>query len=391
MKNGKAKCVVHFLPAKSGDCFVLEFDDKNCILIDCGYPITYTKELKPLLQDLAQDGCKISLMIITHLDEDHISGAISFIEENGNANNPQIIQVDEIWHNGVLNAIIDLKIIQQFISNEISESVLKKRMKVYGDLKEQLHGECGYISAKQSKMFETLCLKNSYKLNSRFENICIAQNQKYCINNCEITILSPKHEEIEKLRKRLNWELKIIFKDNCICNNTDELAELLELIALYQGEDAIGKILSEEISAGTIDVLKWLGTSSMAKMNEINCASIVTEIEYKGLKLLFMGDSESELWKGQLKSNYDLIKVSHHGTTKPNLAWLECTTAKKLLISTNGKKHGHPEDDFLARIIMGSFDEIYFNYSIKRKEEILSFQEKYHFKAEFEEKEIPLI
>lgn len=390
MKIGKARCVVHFLPAKSGDCFVLEFDDKSCILIDCGYSITYKEELKPLLQNLAQDGCKISLMIITHFDEDHISGAINFIGENGNADSPQIIQVDEIWFNGILNTI-GPEIIQQYISDKISDNVLKKRMKVYGDLKKQLHGESGYISTKQSKMFETLCMKNSYKLNSQFENTGVVQNQKCCFNNCEINILSPKQEEIDKLCKRLNWELKKIFNDNRICNQSDELAELLELIALYHGDDDTGKIFPEEISAGTADIREWLGTSNMAKMNEINCASIVTEIEYKGLKLLFMGDSESELWKDQLKSNYDLIKGSHHGTAKPNLAWLECTTAQKLLISTNGKKHGHPEDDFLARIIMGRFEEIYFNYSIRRKAEILSMQEKYHFKAEFEKKRIPLI
>ena len=59
-------------------------------------------------------------------------------------------------------------------------------------------------------------------------------------------------------------------------------------------------------------------------------------------------------------------------------------------MSTNGGNHRHPEDDFLARIMMGKFDELYFNYDIHRKPVILAMQEKYHFKAEFRKREIVL-
>lgn len=41
MKN----CNIHFLPAKAGDCFVLEFSNRECIIIDCGFKSTYKKEL----------------------------------------------------------------------------------------------------------------------------------------------------------------------------------------------------------------------------------------------------------------------------------------------------------------------------------------------------------
>ena len=45
MEDNKKTCIVHFLPAKSGDCFVLEFDNKQCILIDCGYSNTYKEDM----------------------------------------------------------------------------------------------------------------------------------------------------------------------------------------------------------------------------------------------------------------------------------------------------------------------------------------------------------
>ena len=96
------KCIIHFLPAKAGDCFLLENERKACILIDCGYRSTYQNELKPLLERLAKDGCRISLMIITHIDEDHLEGAIALLEDNRYSDNPQIIPIDNIWFNGVL-------------------------------------------------------------------------------------------------------------------------------------------------------------------------------------------------------------------------------------------------------------------------------------------------
>ena len=390
METENTKCVVHFLPAKAGDCILLELDNKNCILIDCGYATTYNNELKPLLQKLAKKGCKISLMIITHIDEDHIFGAISFIEDNGNAENPSVIQIDEIWHNGIFNTVMNSEIFRKHEKKEVPEDILNKCRSARSLLKKQFNGESGTISVAQSQMFERVCAKYHYRINSQFANQCVVKGQKYCFDDCEINILSPGNKEIEQFYNALNIELVKEFGKDYIWNKTEEFAELFELIALYKGYDEPGEFTIAQISAQTADIHKWIGTSKLPKMNAINCASIVTDIRYKGLKLLFMGDSESELWKEQLESYYDLIKVSHHGTTKPNLAWMNCTNAKKLLISTNGGKHRHPEDDFLARAIMGDFDELYFNYSILRKSEILLFQEKYNFKAEFEKREIIL-
>ena len=75
--------IIHLLKAESGDCVLLQLANKRCILIDCGYKSTYENELKPLLLRLSSEGYVISLLIITHYDEDHIGGAISFLKDNG--------------------------------------------------------------------------------------------------------------------------------------------------------------------------------------------------------------------------------------------------------------------------------------------------------------------
>jgi len=389
MEETRGKCIVHFLPAKAGDCFVLEFDNKNCVLIDCGYPSTYKEELKPLLQKLSKAGCRISLMIITHMDEDHISGAVSFIDENGDANNPHVIQVDEIWHNGIFNTVMNSEVFLKHEAKNVPENVLRECKTKRGILKKQLQGESGIIAATKSKMFETLCARLHYRVNSRFEGGCVVRGNKCYFGDCEIQILSPGIRELENFRRVLDKELIRIFGRDYLWNRAEEFQELLELIAKYRGMDEPGTFTMQQISAGPGEIEKWVGTSSLARMNETNCASIVVAIQYKGLKLLFMGDSESELWQEQLEPYYDLIKVSHHGSTKPNLAWMKGTTAKGLLISTSGQGR-HPEDDFLARAMMGEFESLYFNYDIQRKSAILAMQGKYHFKAEFKKREIVL-
>lgn len=90
------KCIVHFLPAMAGDCILIELEHPDCILIDCGYKTTYNTELRPLLLRLSAEGYRISLMIISHIDRDHIEGAVHFLRENGDAEIPAIIPVDEI-------------------------------------------------------------------------------------------------------------------------------------------------------------------------------------------------------------------------------------------------------------------------------------------------------
>lgn len=69
------KCIVHFLPAKAGDCILIELDYPSCILIDSGFRDTYEQHLKPLLLQLSSKGYHISLLIVTHIDRDHIEGA----------------------------------------------------------------------------------------------------------------------------------------------------------------------------------------------------------------------------------------------------------------------------------------------------------------------------
>lgn len=40
-----------------------------------------------------------NLLIISHIDQDHINGIKALLKENENSNSPKIIQIDEVWFN----------------------------------------------------------------------------------------------------------------------------------------------------------------------------------------------------------------------------------------------------------------------------------------------------
>ncbi|MDE9439754.1 MBL fold metallo-hydrolase [Staphylococcus xylosus] len=89
---------VKMYPAENGDCFLISFGEekRKHILIDCGYADTYHNYLKEDLLKVKKRGEKINLFIVSHIDEDHILGAIAFIEDN---NNSRFIEVEEVWYN----------------------------------------------------------------------------------------------------------------------------------------------------------------------------------------------------------------------------------------------------------------------------------------------------
>ena len=83
------------LPAFHGDCILIKtFDNNNeefIILIDGGTAQTFRYSLKAELKDFTH----IDLLILTHIDSDHIAGLISLLKSSLIDN----IVINEIWMN----------------------------------------------------------------------------------------------------------------------------------------------------------------------------------------------------------------------------------------------------------------------------------------------------
>src|SRR5262249_16324517 len=88
---------LEMLPARHGDCLWLEWgDDQNRyrLLIDGGTSGTY-QDLCKRFRDLDLAEREFELLIITHIDADHISGVLKLLEEDDTGT-----RFKEIWFNG---------------------------------------------------------------------------------------------------------------------------------------------------------------------------------------------------------------------------------------------------------------------------------------------------
>lgn len=304
---GKAM-IIYSLRAGAGDCFVIDFENGKCILIDGGIPKTYSESLKPLLQQLNSEGKCIENMICTHFDNDHIGGLIKLIQDNGSYSDPQIIPIENVLCNRFDHLYSD--------SNRI-----------HLDTKSP-------ISYSQQISFEVLCLQNGYPLpTDQIVTGQIFEGTGYSIN-----VVAPSLEALEKCKRSIP---------------VTDSAKKPETISAFS----------------YTDISQWADTNVGPRLNAVNCASLAFVVIENDKSVLFCGDADMDTYRCHLNDYYDLIKLSHHGTYHGNECFIgkNAKKAEKYLISTHSTRYPHPELRLLAEIIMQDrHKELLFNYDLTK-------------------------
>ena len=88
---------VEMLPAREGDCLLLTYGTSapfRHVLIDGGRAATY-RDLKKRLELLPADERRFELFIVTHVDRDHIEGALKVMEDDDFP-----VTFRDVWFNG---------------------------------------------------------------------------------------------------------------------------------------------------------------------------------------------------------------------------------------------------------------------------------------------------
>ena len=84
--------------------------------------------------------------------------------------------------------------------------------------------------------------------------------------------------------------------------------------------------------------------------DEDNNGCLVVRMEYAGNSVLFMGDLTDE-YDDKIKSNCDVLKVSHHGSKYATTEeFLMEAAPEYAVISVSNNSFGHPTDEVLARL-----------------------------------------
>jgi beta-lactamase superfamily II metal-dependent hydrolase len=367
---------IEMFPALEGDSFLVSLgtDHKTHILIDGGFESTYYEFLKPRLTDMSNKGEYLTLVIVTHIDADHIEGIVELFKENNSAQNPKVIRIDEVWHNSYKHLQTDKKIDVELDWRE--KSILADII-ASGSIKSKENtNENKNISAEQGSTLAALLHNGKYNWNKEFEERavnCQTKNLVYLHKDISLRLLSPNSEKLDKLAKYWLKELK---KQKYNFRLTDDkiFDDAYEFFLLKQKE-LENLEQSKDVSYGIVNIESLLSKKMTYDTSPANGSSISFILEYKGKKLLFLGGSHSQLIYEEIQKlvdnngynpSFELIKVSHHGShrnTSKDL--LEIIDSSIFLFSTNGGKNNHPNMETVARIVSRRTErerKLVFNY-----------------------------
>lgn len=183
------------MPAQYGDCFWISTNSKFNILVDGGLKTTYNEWIKPLILKKGKRNIIFDLVIVTHIDCDHIGGIIAFLtdcEKSGD------VGVKEIWHNGLFQ-IEGEKFLKPTVQNaEQDEKVLDSIIK-----KGHLSGEPQNIGVSESFALDVLIQEKSIIRNIGNKNSAICdKTEDYIIDELtKIVVLGPDKESVEIMGK----------------------------------------------------------------------------------------------------------------------------------------------------------------------------------------------
>lgn len=339
-------------PAKTGDCILIHFVDLNYrILVDGGFASTYSEYLKPYLKHLSSRGEKIDLIVVTHIDHDHIGGIKKLILENGRADSPKIINIDEIWFNGFKHMpnieissekvpFFEKGILQNMASNNYTEK----------------HCENGLrdISFTDGNSLAELLCKNGYAWNKSFGGKAVNRElvSKICLGDIEIEILNPSEKELIDLARNWIRELStkckhVVISDNCLFYSAFE--------GCYMYEKELESSV-QAVSNNQNEYIDWELESEQSDMaNDVsinNLSSIALLIHYNGVTLLFPGDCPINHIISRVPLKVDIVKLPHHGSGKSsNKDFISSRKVKFYLLSTDGTQYGHPSKTIMGSII----------------------------------------
>ena len=344
-----------FLPAFKGDSFLIHGGsdvEPVLILIDGGPAGTYEDHLRKRLMELRDERglddsepLVIDLVVVSHVDDDHINGIIDLFEEMRDrvmGGDSPLFEVRGLWHNS-----FDELLGTDEVAAEAAQFGAASFAPLTADADDQEEFDAGLIlqSVSQGHMLRELARSDELQIpiNEGFDGLVQTTTGEVTeseLGGIKLTIIGPRSEELAELQAEHDKWLK------------DQKAK------------------GNPITPGSI--LQSLSDESVP-----NLSSIVLLAERDGRKALLTGDARSDyVLKGMEEIGLvapggsfevDLLKMPHHGSDRNvDEDFLERVTAPAYLFTGNGE-HGNPEREtfrMLAETRPDADIELYLTYTV---------------------------
>jgi len=318
---------IDMLPAREGDCLWITYGDetgKRHVLIDAGRQAT-GKVVRDRLAALPADERRLELVVVTHVDRDHIEGMLDLAEADFYG-----VEVGDIWFNGYVHLLAAFD----------------------------------PMGAVQGERLTEALSRPGRPWNEAFERrrVAIEPGRPIALpplaGGLRLTLLSPTPEKLEDMRPE--WEKEV------------------RIAGMKQGLAAEDAVPAGFQRMGGIDVDKLAAQAFVDDDAEANGTSIALLAEFAGRRVLLGADSHCDVLTqsvralaGGGKLKLDAFKIPHHGSahnvSRELLDLIEC---RRFLLSTNGSYFHHPEAGAMSRIVRfgGANPQLIFNYRTEETE-----------------------
>lgn len=321
------------LPARKGDCLLLHFgtdEAPRLAMIDGGPSNVYQPALRPRLEDVRAarglgptQSLPVDLLMISHVDDDHIKGILEFAQEmqdDANAGRPLIAKVDTLWHNVFDDILGNTPAQMQTASDGLAA------MGGGGGMPDEMDDDVAavFASVRQGHRLRGLAeffeaRTGDWRLNRPFaELVMMAGNDDPAVDRfpgLEIAIIGPRKAELEKLQKK--WDK--FLRDNNLGRDSAEAA-----LAAFGRDRSVSNLAS-------IVALVRAGGKSMLLTGDALGENILEALAARGLA----SDADP--------LQVDILKLQHHGSDR-NVTpeFFRKVHAGHYVFSGDGE-HGNPE------------------------------------------------
>jgi beta-lactamase superfamily II metal-dependent hydrolase len=324
------------LKAQNGDCFLLSFPDQEGtprnILIDGGRDASYHDqsrneygELKDEIDLIKERKEIIDLVILTHIDNDHICGLLKWFEMDSKAH----ALIKNVWFNSG-------KLIAEHLKKPENPD-LNVGLKIF---------QTTETGVNEGIEFEEYLLKHKI-----WERKIIMKGQQFNDLGVQINVLSPDAAQLEALL----GEYKNVTGDVAYTSAKEKDWHI-----------AVKEFMEEETQIKP----KY---SFIQDRSVKNGSSITFILTISDIHFLFLGDSHPRGIVKALKAldysetnplHVAVFKVSHHGSkSNTNKELIKIVKAGAYFLSSDSSGDHHPHKRTLARIISHNPEaEFHFNY-----------------------------
>jgi hypothetical protein len=321
---------IEMLPSAHGDGLLIEYGAAarpSRVLIDGGTEPAY-KTLKARIERLAPADRHFELLVITHVDADHIGGIVKMLEKSELG-----ARFDEVWFNG-------------FAHLDAADAPPASDVEFFGAL--------------QGERLSARLLELAIPWNARFGRGAVRVREDGALpsftlgGGLKLTVLGPTSDKLLKL--------KPVWERECAKAGLDPLEQLPPVIE----EGGV-----EPMGIPNVDALAAMPFEEDDA--PANGSSISLLAEFDGKRILLGADAHPTTLQSAIdrlvgagqRLPLTAFKLPHHAS-KHNVSadLLERVQCGKYLVSTNGAQFKHPDREAIARVIKhgGTSPTLYFNY-----------------------------